>query len=103
MLVTVALIALSVGTGFAATVWTLIGVSLWRTNKARAVFNFMVALADGVGTWILIARLLEHPINLPRGITTLLLLPIVLIPALLRLRDWQVERARRELALRLGA
>lgn len=93
MMITAALILLCFSTAAAATIWTIIGWSYWEYNPWRAFWNFNLAFANLIGAIIIGSRLLEHPIDLPRGVSTLLLLPLIAIPPALRLRDWYAARA----------
>lgn len=91
-MITLAFAALGLAVGFGAAVWTIIGFSTWPTNRWRAFWNFQVALADLIASVIIGARLLGTPLDLPSGISTFLLLPIIAIPPAFKLHDWFVAR-----------
>lgn len=89
----VALAGLWLAVGFGAAVWSIVAISAWRQGlRWRAFWYIQIAFADLLGAIIIGARLLAHPFDLPTGVSTLLLLPIILLPAALRLRDWIVAR-----------
>lgn len=92
-MITVALAGLGLAVGFGAAVWTIIAFSTWPNNRWRAFWNFQIALADLIASIIIGSRLLGHELSLPRGTATLLLLPIIVIPPALKLRDWFVARS----------
>lgn len=91
--ITFAFAALGLAVGFGAAVWTIIGFSTWPRNRWRAFWNFQIAIADLIGSVIIGSRLLGRPLDLPSGTTTLLLLPIIVIPPAFKLHDWFVARS----------
>lgn len=89
----VALAGLWLATGFGATVWFIIAVNMWnQRRRGRAFWNVQIALADLIAATIIGARLIGRAFDLPSGVGTLLLLPIIVLPAALRLNDWLVSR-----------
>jgi hypothetical protein len=89
----VALAGLWLATGFGATVWSIIAVNVWKQGRRwRAFWTIQIAVADLVAAFIVGARLINRPFDVPLGISTLLLLPIILLPAAIRLNDWIVSR-----------
>lgn len=84
----VALVALGLAIGFAAAVWVMATWTLWPKYKWQAFLTFQLAIAEVIAFLVLSARLLHFPLNLPMGVTTLLLIPIVVVPAALKFRDW---------------
>jgi hypothetical protein len=90
---TAAFAALWVAAGFGAAVWSIIGFSMWEQNPWRSAWNFLIAAADLVAAVVIGARLVGHPIDLLPGVSTLLLLPIIVIPPALKLRDWFTARS----------
>jgi hypothetical protein len=93
-----ALAALGLSTGFAGAVWILIAATSVRARQFRSGFLAVnVAVADLLAALIIGARLAGHPILLPRPITTLLLLPIIVLPAVMAFLAWlQVRRLEAE-------
>lgn len=78
-------------TGFAATVWTLLAWSS-RRHGWRAFWYGQLSAATILGAVVLAAVLINRPFDLPRGVTTLLLIPIMGIPAALQLGEWRQSR-----------
>lgn len=92
-MITLSIIALCLVTGFAAAVWTLMAwITLRRRHWWGAFWLTLLALALVIGTVIITASLLRHPLDLPRGTTTLLLVPIIGVPAVLQFSSWLKTR-----------
>ena len=89
----VALGGLWLAVGFGAAVWAIVAATAWRQRlRWRAFWYIQIAVADLIAAIIIGARLINRPIDLPTGVSTILLLPIILLPAALRLGDWIVAR-----------
>lgn len=89
----VALGCLWLAVGFGATVWIIVAATAWRIgDRWRAFWYIQIGIADLIAAFIIGARLINRPFDLPTGVSTILLLPIILLPAALRLRDWIVSR-----------
>lgn len=92
---TAMLIVLGLAVGFGAAVWAIIAVSIWHRNRWRSIANWCIALADLICAVIIGYRLVTLP-HLPVAqsprTTVLLLVPIIVIPPALRIRDWFMAR-----------
>lgn len=89
----IALAALWLAVGFGAAVWTIVAATAWQHGlRWRAFWYMLIGIADLTAAIIIGARLINRPLDLPTGVSTLLLLPIILLPAALRLGDWIVAR-----------
>jgi hypothetical protein len=94
----IALAGLGLATGFAGVVWLLISATAVRSRQfGRGFLAVNVALADLIAALIIGARLVGHPFDLHRGVSTLLLLPIIVLPAVMAFGAWlQVRRLEAE-------
>jgi hypothetical protein len=82
----IALIALGLAVGFGGAVWLMVAFFYWRRQQPWGAFwYFNIALADLVAAFIIGYRLTGHSLNLARGVSTLLLLPIIVLPPALQL------------------
>jgi hypothetical protein len=90
----VGLIALGLATGFAGAVWLLVaGTSVKARQFGRGFLAVNVAVADLAAALIVGARLARIPLNLPSFVSTLILLPIIVLPAVMAFGAWlQVRR-----------
>ena len=88
----IALAGLWLAVGFGAAVWVIVATAAWHQGlRWRAFWYVQIGLADLIAAVIIGARLINRPFDLPMGISTLLLLPIILLPAAIRLNDWIVS------------
>jgi hypothetical protein len=83
-LAVVALVVLCGCCGYATTVWIYAGTAAVRARqRTRAGVYWLLALLTLFSTVVIAARLVERPIDLPMGVTSLILIPLVAIPAAL--------------------
>lgn len=89
----VAVGALGFCTAFASTVWAIVGWSAfvarrWPTVAAHVTLIFV----NMFSTIVIVLQLVDHPLDLPRGSVTLILLPLIGLPPILQLRAWLSAR-----------
>jgi ABC-type sugar transport system permease subunit len=91
ILVNIEFILLAAASGFATSVWLIAArneMSRWRT-----IGYVLLALSYAVAGSLIVAILIERPFLVPRGLTSLILIPIFAIPPWIHFWDWL--RARR--------
>lgn len=84
---------LGVAAGFATAVWLIVGVTSIRLHSwwVAACYAVLV-LVNVAATGIITGNLIGRSLSLPAGVTTIILLPIMIIPPLLALRSWRSTR-----------
>lgn len=88
-----AVAVLGVSTGFASTVWVIVGWTSIRLHQWWPAFCYAsLVVVNALSTLIIGAGLVGHHIALPQGSATLLLMPIIILPPILSLNSWRASR-----------
>lgn len=86
--------ALGFTTAFASTVWIIVGTSSVIAKRwLEASAYIALILVNLFSTVVIVGLLIDRPFDLPRGSTTLILLPLIGLPPILQLRWWLIGRA----------
>lgn len=93
MLVDVATVLLGVSGGFGAAVYYYVGLQHVRQSKPQAVGFWILSGSYIAAAAIIIGRLTGLVVDVPRGLTYLILVPIMAVPPLLHFLS--ILRARR--------
>lgn len=89
MIQQVAISVLGLSCGFAGTVWFILAWANIRMKRWAAAFSYVsLVLVNVMATVLIVGMILNRPFLLPRGATTLLLIPLVLFPPALQLHAY---------------
>lgn len=86
------IILLGTATGFATAVWMLLAWSTWRRHWLPTAAYVLLIAANLLSTGALFIRLQGSTFRFPPTVSTVILLILIVIPALLHLVPWLKTR-----------